>query len=91
MRLNKTNKRKTKNTQNKEKKIQKKNKTKKTKIIKGGTINPFSDFFGLFGTMTYNLSNAFSTFTITPPPAYLNSSENPVNPSPSKQFLSSTA
>jgi len=89
MRLNKTNKRKTKNIQNKRK--NKRNKTKKIKIIKGGTINPFSDFFGLFGTMTYNLSNAFSTFTITPPPAYLNSSENPVNPSPSKQFLSSTA
>jgi hypothetical protein len=88
MRLNKTNKRKTKNNQNNKKKTTKKIKTKK---IKGGTLNPFSDFFGLFGTMTYNLSNALSTFTITPPPAYLNSSENPVNPSPSKQFLSAKA
>lgn len=84
MRLNKTNKRKTKNNQNKKKNTKK----IKTKKIKGGTLNPFSDFFGIWDTMTYNLSNAFSTFTITPPPAYLNSSEIPENPSPSKQFLS---
>ena len=60
-----------------------------SKKMKGGTINPFSDFFGIFNTMSYNVSNALSTFTIKPPPAYLNSSENPVNPSFSKQFLSS--
>ena len=84
MRLNKTNKRKTKNNQNKKKNTKK----IKTKKIKGGTLNPFSDFFGIWDTMTYNLSNAFSTFTITPPPAYLNPSENSLNPSPSKQFLS---
>ena len=72
-----------------------KNKTKSRKVnkrkIKGGTINPFSDFFGIVGTMTYNLSNALSSFTINSPPAYLNSSENPVNPNPSKQFLQAKA
>jgi len=67
----------------------KNNKTKRNKKMKGGTINPFSDFFGVFNTMSYNLSNALSTFSINAPPAYLNSSENPVNPSYSKQFLSS--
>uniref|UniRef100_A0A6C0EVW5 Uncharacterized protein n=1 Tax=viral metagenome TaxID=1070528 RepID=A0A6C0EVW5_9ZZZZ len=74
---------------NKSKNTKGKCKKNKSKKMKGGTINPFSDFFGLFNTMSYNVSNAFSTFTIKPPPAYLNSSENPVNPSLSKQFLSS--
>jgi len=71
------------------KRTNKNNKTKRNKKMKGGTINPFSDFFGIFDTMSYNLSNALSTFSINAPPAYLNSSEDPVNPSYSKQFLSS--
>jgi hypothetical protein len=67
----------------------KKNINNKSNKMKGGTINPFSDFFGIFNTMSYNLSNALSTFAIKPPPAYMNSSQNPVNPSFAKQFLSS--
>ena len=59
---------------------------RKEKIFKGGN-NPFSDIFGMWGTMTYNLSNAFSVFTITPPSGYLNQSASVSNPSPSKQFV----
>ncbi len=61
-----------------------KNKTRKIKM-KGGN-NPFSDIFDLWGTMTYNLSNAFSVFTITPPTAYMNQPSK-MDPSPGKQFL----
>ena len=75
-------------TYNKRKKCSKTKKNKKNKM-KGGTINPFSDFFGIFNTMSYNISNAFSTFTIKPPPAYLNPSDNSLNPSVAKQFLAS--
>jgi hypothetical protein len=59
---------------------------RKEKIFKGGN-NPFSDIMGMWGTMTYNLSNAFSVFTITPPSGYLNQSSAVSNPSPSKQFV----
>ena len=75
MRTN-TGKRKTKKT--------KKNKNK-TRKMKGGN-NPFSDIFGMWGTMTYNLSNAFSVFTISPPTAYMNQPTK-MDPSPGKQFL----
>jgi hypothetical protein len=61
----------------------KKNKTRKK--MKGGN-NPFSDIFGMWGTMTYNLSNAFSVFTISPPTAYMNQPSK-MDPSPGKQFL----
>ena len=75
---------------NKKDKTRNKPKTKtrkrKEKIFKGGN-SPFSDIFGMWGTMTYNLSNAFSVFTITPPAGYLNQSHSVSNPSPSKQFL----
>ena len=57
-----------------------KNRTSRYKM-KGG-FSPFS----IWDTMTYNLSNALSTFTISPPTAVGNVSE-PVNPSVSKQFL----
>ena len=63
-----------------------KTRKRKEKIFKGGN-SPFSDIFGMWGTMTYNLSNAFSVFTITPPAGYLNQSHSVSNPSPSKQFL----
>ncbi len=59
---------------------------RKEKIFKGGN-NPFSDIFGMWGTMTYNLSNALSSFTITPPTPHMNQSSNVSNPSPSKQFV----
>ena len=58
--------------------------TKKIKM-KGGN-NPFSDIFGMWGTMTYNLSNAISVFSITPPTAHMNQPHN-MDPSPGKQFL----
>lgn len=58
---------------------------RKTKKIKGGN-NPFSDIFGMWGTMTYNLSNAMSVFTVDAPTGYMNQ-PNRVDPSPSKQFL----
>lgn len=57
----------------------------KTRRMKGGN-NPFSDIFGMWGTMTYNLSNAFSVFTISPPTAYMNQPTK-MDPSPGKQFL----
>ena len=64
----------------------KKVKTKKMKRkIKGGN-NPFSDIFGMWGTMTYNLSNALSVFSVDAPTAYMNQ-PNRVDPSPSKQFI----
>ena len=66
----------------KTKTIKRKNKTKK---MKGGN-NPFSDIFGMWGTMTYNLSNAFSVFTVAPPTAYMNQPSK-MDPSPGKQFL----
>jgi hypothetical protein len=64
-----------------------KNRTRKIKgkKIKGGN-NPFSDIFGMWGTMTYNLSNALSVFSVDAPTAYMNQ-PNRVDPSPSKQFL----
>jgi hypothetical protein len=58
---------------------------KGTKKIKGGN-NPFSDIFGMWGTMTYNLSNALSVFSVDAPTAYMNQ-PNRVDPSPGKQFL----
>ena len=61
-----------------------KNKNKNKKMVGGN--NPFSDIFGMWGTMTYNLSNAFSVFTITPPTAYMNQPSS-MDPSPGKQFL----
>jgi hypothetical protein len=60
-------------------------KTRKMKKIKGGN-NPFSDIFGMWGTMTYNLSNAMSVFSVDAPTGYMNQ-PNRVDPSPSKQFL----
>jgi hypothetical protein len=63
-----------------------KNKTRHRKIKMKGGNNPFSDIFGMWGTMTYNLSNAFSVFTITPPTAYMNQPSK-VDPSPGKQFV----
>jgi hypothetical protein len=63
-----------------------KTRKRKEKIFKGGN-NPFSDVLGMWGTMTYNLSNALSVFTITPPSGYLNQSHSVSNPSPSKQFV----
>ena len=71
----------------KTKTIKRKNKTRKnkTKKMKGGN-NPFSDIFGMWGTMTYNLSNAFSVFTVAPPTAYMNQPSK-MDPSPGKQFL----
>jgi hypothetical protein len=63
-----------------------KNRTRKIKRkIKGGN-NPFSDIFGMWGTMTYNLSNAMSVFSVDAPTAYMNQ-PNRVDPSPGKQFL----
>ena len=62
----------------------KKIKTKTRKMVGGN--NPFSDIFGMWGTMTYNLSNAFSVFTISPPTAYMNQPSK-MDPSPGKQFL----
>ena len=62
-----------------------KNKTRRKIKMKGGN-NPFSDIFGMWGTMTYNLSNAFSVFTIDPPTAYMNQPSK-MDPSPGKQFL----
>jgi hypothetical protein len=57
----------------------------KTRKMKGGN-NPFSDIFGMWGTMTYNLSNAFSVFSVAPPTAYMNQPTK-MDPSPGKQFL----
>ncbi len=62
-----------------------KGKNKTRKKMKGGN-NPFSDIFGMWGTMTYNLSNAFSTFTVGPPTGYMNQPSK-MDPSPGKQFL----
>ena len=65
------------------------NKSRKSKsrriILKGGN-NPFSDVFGIWGTMTYNLSNAFSVFSITPPSGGTNPTDKVINPSPGNQF-----
>ena len=62
------------------------NKSRKHKmIIKGGNI-PFSSISGLFNTMTYNLSNALSTFTIAPPSSPINP-DTPIDPSPGYQNL----
>ena len=88
MRYNKSKKtNKNKNSRNKDNKTRTRNtrsivsKIKTSKKMKGG----FS-MYSLWDTMTYNLSNALSTFTISPPTAVVNVSE-PVNPSVSKQFL----
>lgn len=82
--VNKFNKRK--NKTSKTNKTGKKSKKNQTKIFKGGN-NPFSDVFGMWGTMTYNLSNALSVFTITPPTPYMSQSASVSNPSPGKQFV----
>lgn len=71
-------------TKTKKEKTKGKNKTRNRKM-KGGN-NPFSDIFGMWGTMTYNLSNAFSVFTVNPPTAYMNQPSK-MDPSPGKQFL----
>jgi hypothetical protein len=63
-----------------------KNKSKKKLKMSGGN-NPFSDIFGMWDTMTYNLSDAVSVFTITPPSSHMNPSDKVINPSPSKQFI----
>jgi hypothetical protein len=63
-----------------------KNKTRNRRIKMKGGNNPFSDIFGMWGTMTYNLSNAFSVFNITPPTAYMNQPSK-MDPSPGKQFV----
>jgi hypothetical protein len=66
----------------------KRNKTRKmkgSKKIKGGN-NPFSDIFGMWGTMTYNLSNALSVFSVDAPTAYMKK-PNRDDPSPGKQFI----
>jgi hypothetical protein len=75
-----------KSASNGRKKTRTQKRKRKEKIFKGGN-SPFSDIFGMWGTMTYNLSNAFSVFTITPPSGYLNQSSSVSNPSPSKQFV----
>jgi hypothetical protein len=62
-----------------------KNKTKTKKMVGGN--NPFSDIFGMWGTMTYNLSNAISVFSITPPAGATNPTSKVIDPSPGKQFL----
>ena len=67
------------------KRINKKGKARKTRKMKGGN-NPFSDIFGMWGTMTYNLSNALSVFTITPPPSVM-SPQTTSSPNPGQQFL----
>jgi hypothetical protein len=86
MRKNKT-KTNTRHTINKRKnKTSKKGRGRKTKIFKGGN-NPFSNVFGMWGTMTYNLSNALSVFTIEPPTPYMSQSTSVSNPSPGKQFV----
>ena len=63
-----------------------KEKNKTRRKMKGGN-NPFSDIFGMWGTMTYNLSNAISVFTITPPSGATNPTSELIDPSPGKQFL----
>ena len=63
----------------------KKNKTKTRKMVGGN--NPFSSIFGMWGTMTYNLSNAISVFSITPPAGSTNPTSKVIDPSPGKQFL----
>ena len=67
-------------------KTSKKGRGRKIKIFKGGN-NPFSDVFGMWGTMTYNLSNALSVFTITPQNPHMSQSASVSNPSPGKQFV----
>ena len=62
------------------------NRKNKTMIIKGGN-NPTSGITGLWGTMTYNLSNALSTFSITPPSSPLNPLDRVIDPSPGKQHF----
>lgn len=66
----------------------KKNKPRTTKKVKmRGGNNPFSNIFGMWDTMTYNLSDAISVFTISPPSSHMNPSDRVINPSPSKQFI----
>jgi len=73
-------------TSKKRKKGEKGEKKDKIEIFKGGN-NPFSDVFGMWGTMTYNLSNALSVFTITPPTPHMSQSASVSDPSPGKQFV----
>ena len=70
---------------NKGKTSKSKNKTRNKKMVGGN--NPFSDIFGMWGTMTYNLSNAISVFSITPPAGATNPTSKVIDPSPGKQFL----
>ena len=92
--LDKTRKYRTRTNKKNRNRISRSNKSKskskdKIKIptkIKGGN-NPFSGISGIFGTMSYNISNAMSTFTITPPSSPINPTEHPMNPSPGKQNL----
>ena len=76
------------NKNNKNNKTNKTNHSKKSKTKKmvGGN-NPFSDIFGMWGTMTYNLSNAISVFSISPPAGATNPTSKLIDPSPGKQFL----
>ena len=72
---------------NKTRKNRNKNrKYNKTMIIKGGN-NPLSGITGLWGTMTYNLSNAISTFNIAPPSSPHNPPDRVIDPSPGKQHF----
>ena len=75
-----------KNKTSKDKTNKTRNKKSKNKKMLGGN-NPFSDIFGMWGTMTYNLSNAVSVFSITPPAGATNPTSKVIDPSPGKQFL----
>jgi len=76
--------------------IRKKVSTKMTKMTKNNKTNKHNtnkrkmkggfSIGSLWDTMTYNLSNAISTFSISPPTAQGNS-PSLVNPSVSKHFL----
>ena len=70
---------------NKTNKEKRNRKTRNKKMVGGN--NPFSDIFGMLGTMTYNLSNAVSVFSITPPAGATNPTTKLIDPSPGKQFL----
>ena len=88
MRKNKTNTHRVIKSKSNKSKTSKKGRERKTKIkiFKGGN-NPFSNVFGMWGTMTYNLSNALSVFTITPQNPHMSQSASVSNPSPGKQFV----
>ena len=80
------NKRSRKSRNNKSRNNKSRNKIKIPTKIKGGN-NPFSGISGIFGTINYNLSNAMSTFTITPPSSPINPSDKVIDPSPGKHYL----